>query len=461
MSHHFFRQVRSIGIGIVIAAWMLLPCAVMGGQQQDRLPSQPQQQDTAQQDKQDTAQQENRQVGQQTSGSPDQHAADHSPELGVIAGSCPGQAVCVHDVVWGSPADEAGIEPGDYILSVDGQQVTTPVAFKRMLQSKDPARKVNLKVWRQGQQMDMAVPLAARSDKLPDSHQAWLGVMLAPAENQEQGVVIQQVIPGSPADNSGLRGGETIVQMNGQQVSNVESFVENVQDYGPDTKLNLVLRQSGNERTVEVTLGAIRNAPMRFLREVYSDVTDVVDEFPVQFSGQEASPGSLELIDQTLDQMRQQIRTLEEQIRELRGEKEAGQEDESGNSDPNSGQKTGDSGDDQSVSGDLPALPATLAIAPVSMLAVQQQGQRNNGNWNRNWNRDWNRGFHNRNRYGNYYSGYGYPYGGYSYPYGQSYYRYGGRPYYYGNSGNYGNSGWYGYGPRSGIRLGNFGIYWY
>lgn len=59
---------------------------------------------------------------------------DEAPALGILAGSCPGKAVCVKGTLPDSPAQEAGIVPGDYILSVDGQEVTSAGALKLVSQ---------------------------------------------------------------------------------------------------------------------------------------------------------------------------------------------------------------------------------------------------------------------------------------------------------------------------------------
>lgn len=112
-----------------------------------------------------------------------ERADDETPSLGILAGSCPGKAVCVKGTFPDSPAQEAGIVPGDCILSVDRQEVTSPVALKNLIAKMSPDAQVTLKVWRQGEEMERKVQLASKADQLPKCHDAWLGVMLTTVRN--------------------------------------------------------------------------------------------------------------------------------------------------------------------------------------------------------------------------------------------------------------------------------------
>lgn len=77
------------------------------GQEQGQ---QNQSQNTNQSDQQSTQQTPHE---RQTNKAPNERADDESPALGILTGPCPGKAVCVKGTMPYSPADEAGIEPGD------------------------------------------------------------------------------------------------------------------------------------------------------------------------------------------------------------------------------------------------------------------------------------------------------------------------------------------------------------
>jgi serine protease Do len=65
-------------------------------------------------------------------------------------------------VVQGSPADKAGLEPGDVILQADGKPVTTADALRKYIASKKPGDVLRLDVWSQGVKKFAAVTLEER-----------------------------------------------------------------------------------------------------------------------------------------------------------------------------------------------------------------------------------------------------------------------------------------------------------
>ena len=62
----------------------------------------------------------------------------------------------------GTPADKAGLEPGDVILQADGKPVTTADALHNYIASKKPGDTLRLDVWSQGVKKFVAVTLEER-----------------------------------------------------------------------------------------------------------------------------------------------------------------------------------------------------------------------------------------------------------------------------------------------------------
>jgi S1-C subfamily serine protease len=91
----------------------------------------------------------------------------------------------------------------------------------------------------------------------------------------EQGVLVAQVAPGSPADKAGLKGGSTsatieganvklggdiIVKANGKSISGMDDIVNIVNGAQPGEKLSLTVLRGGEEKTIDVTLGERPNS---------------------------------------------------------------------------------------------------------------------------------------------------------------------------------------------------------
>jgi putative serine protease PepD len=81
---------------------------------------------------------------------------------------------------------------------------------------------------------------------------AYLGVRLAELDN---GVRLAEVIDGEPADDAGLRAGDTVLEAAGQKVDTAGDIQSAVAARRPGEELELKIRRGGSERTVTVKLG--------------------------------------------------------------------------------------------------------------------------------------------------------------------------------------------------------------
>jgi S1-C subfamily serine protease len=68
--------------------------------------------------------------------------------------------VAIGNVVSGTPADQAGIEPGDVIQAINGKAVDSAQAFVSTISTMKPGTKVTLRVWSNGVKKNVEVTLA-------------------------------------------------------------------------------------------------------------------------------------------------------------------------------------------------------------------------------------------------------------------------------------------------------------
>ncbi|HEY8446842.1 MAG TPA: trypsin-like peptidase domain-containing protein [Thermomicrobiales bacterium] len=74
--------------------------------------------------------------------------------------------VLVTDVVSNSPADDAGIQPGDIIVAIDGQPIDQENSFSEVLFEHEPGETVIATVNRDGDEIEVEVTLAERPDNI-------------------------------------------------------------------------------------------------------------------------------------------------------------------------------------------------------------------------------------------------------------------------------------------------------
>jgi serine protease Do len=168
----------------------------------------------------------------------------------------------------GSPAEKAGIKAGDVIVGFDGTKIERLRDLTRAVADVDPGKSAKVELWRDGKtqtvnvaigEMPGAEQVAADSGKSQAENHPRLGLALAPVTpdvrqqlglaGDVQGVLVQQVEPGSPAEEKGIQSGDIILQVAGKPVSkpqDVANAVQTAHDEGNDRVLMLI-RRGGNQ----------------------------------------------------------------------------------------------------------------------------------------------------------------------------------------------------------------------
>ncbi len=134
-----------------------------------------------------------------------------------------------------SPGAKAGLKIGDIITKIDGKSVSDAGELQVEVGASKPGSTLHLEALRDGKSVELPVTLESmnKSDRGNESADAghdkprWgLGLAdLTPDVRQQiqagddvHGAVVEQVTPGSPADNAGLQSGEVITEVNRKPV---------------------------------------------------------------------------------------------------------------------------------------------------------------------------------------------------------------------------------------------------
>ncbi|MFW6118196.1 MAG: RIP metalloprotease RseP [Chloroflexota bacterium] len=161
--------------------------------------------------------------------------------LGLPVSTIDSNGLMVRGVVANSPAEEAGIEPGDIILEVDGQPVRRQGDIQDIVNSVEEGAEINLSLLRNEQEEERTL----KPELDPESQLLKVGVWL-------WWNMVSQVEEGSPAYEAGIRAGDAIHSVNGQLVYNEESMSSALRSIEESQEIDLVLLREGE--TVSIAL---------------------------------------------------------------------------------------------------------------------------------------------------------------------------------------------------------------
>jgi len=169
------------------------------------------------------------------------------------------EGVLIGDVIKDSPAEESGLARGDIILSVNDKKVNSPQELQDTIRELEIGDKATLEVKRDGKEMSFV----AKVEEMPSneniqtkekvfSEQTGIKVEKVTSEVAREaglpwvkGLVITEVIPGSSADDMGLRVGDIILEANRKEVSSISEWEEVINKLeSGDTFLLLIFRES-------------------------------------------------------------------------------------------------------------------------------------------------------------------------------------------------------------------------
>ena len=185
------------------------------------------------------------------------------------------------------PAQRAGIEQGDVIISFNGRMIDSMRELPRLVAETEIESNVAITVWRNGD----VVPLTVQLGELEKAEESGLidtgynlqdtpeeegsdGIMIDPIglavtpinpvlrknfniPEDTQGAVITEIIQGSQAQEQGLIPGDVIVDINQVAVENASDIQAQITAAGEAgrTKILLLISRAGDIRFVPLTIG--------------------------------------------------------------------------------------------------------------------------------------------------------------------------------------------------------------
>jgi serine protease Do len=190
-----------------------------------------------------------------------------------------------------SPAERAGLKPGDAILQYNGEHVVGMEQFSRLVRETPVGRDARLEIVRNGSPQTLVVKVAAkrtpaaapypgaptppmapmapyemRMPDIPRSFMTWrssaLGIECEGLEGQladyfgvKQGVLVRSVARGSVAERAGIRAGDVITRVDDANVSTPADLSSRIRSIAPGHSASLSLIRDHKETNLSVPIG--------------------------------------------------------------------------------------------------------------------------------------------------------------------------------------------------------------
>lgn len=196
------------------------------------------------------------------------HGGDVDETMSRALGLNSAQGFVIGAVVPDGPADRSGLMSGDVVLSMNGNDITNWTDFRMEIGNSSPGTEVTLGIFRDGERMSVEVELGELdmeglaetipTDELDDLRET-LGFELDELtdairgqlnlNSSVQGAIVSDISQTSRAYRQGLRRGDVISQVAGQQVTIPNEFysaIRSLVEDGTDAALLRVNRQGRN-----------------------------------------------------------------------------------------------------------------------------------------------------------------------------------------------------------------------
>jgi serine protease Do len=163
-----------------------------------------------------------------------------TPELAQSYGVQNTAGALVAEVVPNGPAHAAGIKEGDIVTGFDGKDLRHSTDLPLFASMAGVGKEVPLKVWRDHKEVGLKVKLAefpdqmqAANAKAGDVQTSNLGMVVGDVTPQlqreleldsDKGVVVKDVDPSGLAAHAGLRPGDMVLSLNGQEIKSAKAF---------------------------------------------------------------------------------------------------------------------------------------------------------------------------------------------------------------------------------------------
>lgn len=178
------------------------------------------------------------------------------------------EGVLIADVQKDSPAAEGGVETGDIIIEYEGNEVRDVNHLRNVVAQTAIGKEVGAVVLRDGKKVDLKIKIKEQPSDLfaaggeePSSLNIGVSVQDLTKElaknldiQDASGVVVTDIVRGSPAAKADIRRGDLVKEVNRKGVKNADEFKRAVRMASGDDEILFLVKRGGYTRYVIVKI---------------------------------------------------------------------------------------------------------------------------------------------------------------------------------------------------------------
>jgi hypothetical protein len=187
------------------------------------------------------------------------------------------EGALVTDVIPGSPAAKAGVQPKDLIVAVNGKAVGGPEDLRKEVEAAKAGDAARLEIRRGDQSLELQAIIGSLEPTPPSegpaheehgagavkSGQAFLGIGFGPVPEsvayhlglaEEVGAVVGEVRKDTPAEQAGIKIHDVIVSIDGKEIRGPEGLREAMSAKKPGEAIQIDWIAKGEKKTARVVL---------------------------------------------------------------------------------------------------------------------------------------------------------------------------------------------------------------
>ena len=174
---------------------------------------------------------------------------DITPELAEAFGLTKKSGALINKVLKDSPADKAGLLPGDIVISIDGKKIRNANDVRNRIGLLPVGERIKFKLLRESKEFELTILVdegTSKKTKPKVTSELLIGVTVSdiqkgsPYFGKVKGVTVLEIKRGSLAWVSGLRANDVITSVNKNPVKNLEEFLAAVDKKNDSLLLRIV-----------------------------------------------------------------------------------------------------------------------------------------------------------------------------------------------------------------------------